>query len=149
MMIMALNPKNSTTLPRKLANNVRKIWTALLLGLVFSSLSVSDVVAAQPRIAHVVIIWLKRPNNARDQETLIRASRAFRRIRGVIRVEAGKGMPVERPTIEQQFDVGVIITFKNRAALERYEKNSRHLTAVGQILAPLARRYIVFNSSLD
>lgn len=64
-------------------------------------------------------------------------------------MDAGKGMPVERRGIDQPFDVGVVMTFKNHPALERYQNDPRHLLAIRQVLLPLARRYIVYNSILE
>jgi hypothetical protein len=122
-------------------------WQRWVLGVVvLVSLGLVDAQAAPPRVSHVVIIWLKHPGNARDQQTLIRASEHFRRISGVLRVEAGTGMPVGRPGIEQPFDVGIVVTFKNRRALESFQSNPRHQLAVRQVLAPLARRFVVYNS---
>lgn len=115
----------------------------------FCSLGAQPLAAAQPHITHVVIIWLKHPGNAAEQERLIRASNTFRRIRGVMRVEAGRGMPAQRAGIDQDFDVSVVITFKNRGALERFQQNPRHQMAVREVLRPLARRFIAYNAVVD
>ncbi len=123
--------------------------TAICLALSFCSLGERSLQAAPPRITHVVIIWLKHPGNAADQERLIRASNSFRRIHGVVRVEAGRGLPVQRSGIDQNFDVSVIITFKNRAALERFQKSARHQLAVREVLRPLARRFVVYNAVVE
>lgn len=105
--------------------------------------------AKRHAVSHVVIVWLKRPGNAQDQQQLIRASESFRKIRGVIRVEAGVGMPVTRPGVEQEFDVGVAIVFRDRAALQSYEKDPRHLRALRETMKPLAKRYLVYNFSSE
>jgi hypothetical protein len=105
--------------------------------------------AKRNEISHVVFIWQKRPGNVADQQILIRAAKRFRKIRGVIRVDAGAAMPVARPGVEQPFDVGVVIVFRDRAALESYEKNPRHLAATREILQPLAKRHLVYNFSND
>lgn len=125
------------------------MWHVWIVCAVLVSLGASNLSAAQPRVSHVVIVWLKHPGNARDQETLIRTAAMFHRMRGVVRVEAGRAMPVNRTGIEQSFDVGIVITFRNRAALERFEKNRRHQMAVEQILQPLARRFVVYNSLVE
>lgn len=124
----------------------RPVW--IICAILFS-LGATDLPAAQPRVSHVVIIWLKHPGNAQDQETLIRTAAAFRRMRGVVRMEAGKAMPVNRTGIEQPFDVGIVITFKNRDMLQRFENNRRYQLAVEQVLKPLARRFVVYNSLVD
>jgi Stress responsive A/B Barrel Domain len=114
-----------------------------------AALSLASVEAAPRRsgqITHVVLFWLKRPGNVDDQNVLIRASRSFRRIKGVSDVRVGHSLPVERP-VEQSFDVGVVITFKDVRALKKFERNQRHQQVVEAALRPLVRRYIVYNFS--
>jgi Stress responsive A/B Barrel Domain len=127
-----------------------KGWPALVL-IVFLGAALHPVAlhAAGPRIAHVVVIWLKRPGNVRDERALIRASKEFERIRGVIRVEAGPGLAVGRPGIDQSFDVGVVMIFKNRKAMKRFADDPRHLLAVRTVLKPTAARYIVYNFPIE
>jgi len=105
--------------------------------------------AKKSEVSHVAFIWLKRPGNIADQQLLIRAAKSFRKIRGVVRVDAGAGMPIARPGIEQPFDVGAVIVFRDRGALENYERNPRHLVAMREILQPLAKRYVIYNFSND
>lgn len=146
--MMELNQEN----PKKAGatcNFQQWMRIAIIYGVLFVSFGSGDLFAAQSRISRVVIIWLKRPGNAQDQAALIHASKEFRKIKGIIRVEAGKGILPERRGIDQSFDVGVVLTFKDRAALERYQKDPGHLLAIRQVLLPLARRYIVYNSLLE
>jgi len=105
--------------------------------------------AKKNEVSHVAFVWLKRQGNVADQQLLIRASKRFRKIRGVVRVDAGAGMPVTRPGIEQSFDVGVVIVFRDRGALESFEKTPRHLAAIREIMQPLAKRYVIYNFSND
>ena len=58
-------------------------------------------------------------------------------------------MPIARPGIEQPFDVGAVIIFRDRGALENYEKDPRHLAAMREILKPLAKRHVIYNFSGD
>ncbi len=103
------------------------------------------IAASSHRVTHVVILWLKRPGNANDRRLLVRASEGFRKLKGVTRVQTGDPLPVRRPGIEQSFDLAVIMTFKNTASLERFEKDRSHQEAVRMVLQPLVRRYIVYN----
>jgi hypothetical protein len=101
------------------------------------------------KITHVVIFWLKRPDNPQHRQALAHASEKFRGLPGVTRVDVGHALPVRRPGIEQRFDLCVVFTFKNQAALERFEKDPQHAAAVRAVLKPLVRRYVVFNSISD
>ena len=122
-------------------------WLAIFA--LVAALSLVSVEAAPGRsgqITHVVLFWLKRPGNVDDQNVLIRASRSFRRIKGVSDLRVGRSLPVERP-VEQSFDVGIVITFKDVRALKKFERNQRHQQVVEAALRPLVRRYIVYNFS--
>ena len=103
--------------------------------------------APSPTVTHVVLMWLKHPGRSADRAQLIRAAHSLRMIPGVLRVEAGRAVPALPPGVDRSFDLGVVITFRDRAALQRYEKDPRHLEAMRRYLRPLVRRYEVYNLS--
>src|SRR5437667_11893785 len=86
------------------------------------------------QVTHVMRFWLKRPGNADDQNFLRRALRTLRRARGVNDVRVGRPLPVAQPGLEQSFDVGVIMTFRDREALERFERDQRREQAIDAML---------------
>jgi hypothetical protein len=94
-------------------------------------------------VSHVVLMWLKHPESAADRAQLIRASHSLRMIPGVLQVQTGRTVP--RAGIDQSFDLGVVITFRDRPALQRYEEDPRHIAAMRRYLRPLVRRYVVYN----
>jgi hypothetical protein len=124
-------------------------WITLLCIAAISLPGAELLAANKNEVSHVAFIWLKRSGNRADQQALIRAAKSFRKIHGVVRVDAGVRVPVARPGIEQPFDVGAVIVFRDRGALENYEKDSRHLAAMREILKPLAKRYVIYNFSSD
>jgi hypothetical protein len=103
--------------------------------------------APLPTVTHVVLMWLKHPGSGGDRAQLIRAAHSLRMIPGVTRVEATRTLPALPPGVEHNFDLGVVITFRDRFALQRYEKDPRHLEAMRRYLRPLVRRYEVYNLS--
>ena len=112
------------------------------------SLSSSNAQAANARsgqITHVMLFWLKRPGNADDQNVLLRALRTLRRFRGVNDMRVGRALPVDRPGLEQSFDLGVVVIFRDREALEKFEHDPRRGGALDAMLQPLVRRYTVYN----
>jgi hypothetical protein len=98
-----------------------------------------------PNVTHVVLMWLKHPERAEDRAELIRAARSLRLIPGVLRVETGRVVPPIGAQTPRDFDLGVAVTFRDRAALDRYEKDPRHSVAMQRYLHPLVRRYEVYN----
>ena len=118
--------------------------TIFALAAVLSLRSLEAAPRRNGRITHVVLFWLKRPGNVDDQNVLIRAVRSFRRMKGISEVRVGRSLPVE-----QSFDVGVVITFKNAGALKKFERNQRHQQIIETALRPFVRRYIVYNFSSE
>ena len=90
-------------------------------------------------------MWLKHPDRGADRAQLMRVARSLRMIPGVRRVEAGRTVPALPPGFDHSFDLGVVITFRDQAALQRYDKDPRHLEAMRRYLRPLVRRYEVYN----
>lgn len=100
-----------------------------------------------PAVTRVILVWLQHPERAGDRARVIRAAHTLRMIPGVVQVQAGGSIPAAGPQTRQDFDLGVVITFRDRAALVRYEKDPRHLEAMRRYLQPLVRHYEVYNLS--
>ncbi|HEY8668512.1 MAG TPA: Dabb family protein [Tepidisphaeraceae bacterium] len=97
---------------------------------------------------HVVIMWLKEPGNSAARTRLESASAGFNRIDGVEQVRFGRPVlpgPSTRPMVDSSFDLGVIIVFRDEAALRAYEHNPAHQQAASDLLQPLVARYIVYD----
>ena len=127
---------------------VFRVPVVILLCCTAFSLTSTGAQAAAARsgqVTHVMLFWLKRPGNFDDQNFLLRALRTLRRIRGVNDVRLGRSLPVARPGVEQSFDLGVLIIFRDREALEKFERDQRREQAIDAMLRPLVRQYTVYN----
>jgi hypothetical protein len=111
----------------------------------FASTGAQAAPVRSGQVTHVMLFWLKRPGNVDDQNLLLRALRALRRVRGVNEVRVGRSLPVARPGLEQSFDLGAVMTFRDREALEKFERDQRRGQAIDAMLQPLVRQYIVYN----
>ena len=112
------------------------------------SLASSDAQAANARsgqVTHVMLSWLKRPGNVDDRNVLMRGLRTLRRVRGVNDVRVGRPLPVDRSSLEQSFDLGVVGIFRDRETLEKFERDPRRRGALDAMLQPLVRRYSGYN----
>jgi len=127
---------------------VFRVPVVILLCCTAFSLTSTGAQAAAARsgqVTHVMLFWLKRPGNFDDQNFLLRALRTLRRVRGVNDVRLGRSLPVARPGVEQSFDLGVLIIFRDREALEKFERDQRREQAIDAMLRPLVRQYTVYN----
>ena len=92
-------------------------------------------------IEHLVFVWLKRPGNIADRAALIRATKELRESTGLIEsVRYGGPVPSQRPTVNDTFDLALLMRFKDRPALANFEKNPAHEKAIREVLRPLTRK---------
>ena len=119
---------------------------ALLAGLLL-------VWPAQPALAngtadpveHVVVVWLKSPGNAEHRRRIIDESEVLRRIPGVIGLRIGEMIPSERSIVDSTFDVALIVSFIDRAALDTYLTHPVHVELVENTLKPLVEKIRVYD----
>ena len=133
---------------RGLNKFARPARVALALGCLSALLSVAGCLTApapEPNVTHIVLIWLKHPHRVADRAQLVRAAHSLRRIPGVVRVETGRSLAVLQPYRARDFDLGVVITFRDRSALQRYEADPSHREALRRYLEPLVRHYETHN----
>src|SRR2546421_12991549 len=102
----------------------------------FASTGAQAAAARSGEVTHVMLFWLKRPGNVDDQNLLLRALRTLRRVRGVNDVRVGRSLPVARPDLEQSFDLGVVMTFRDREALEKFAGDQRREQTIEAKLRP-------------
>jgi hypothetical protein len=100
-----------------------------------------------PRYAvhHVVICWLKEPGNPAAMEELVRVSKRFVEIPGVVSVSAGPTLPSDRPVVDSSYDVGILIVLQDEAALQTYLEHPIHRQALRETLQPLVDRIVVYD----
>ena len=96
-------------------------------------------------VEHVVVCWLKNPSDANAQAELIKRSYELRKIPGIIDMRAGRSLPSDRPTVDDSFDVALVITFSDRNALERYQTHPLHVKAVEEVLKPLVAKHVIYD----
>ena len=97
------------------------------------------------QVTQVMLFWLKRPGNVDDQNYLLRALRSLRRARGVNEVRFGRSLPVYRASLDESFDLGVVVIFRDREALEKFQRDQQPEKAIDAMLRPLVHRYSVYN----
>ena len=117
----------------------------IFLALFLTSSNAQAANARSGKVTHVMLFWLKRPGNVDDRNVLVRGLRTLRRVRGVNDVRVGRPLPEDRPGLEQSFDLGVVVIFRDREALEKFERDPRRRGALDAMLQPLVRRYTVYN----
>lgn len=122
-------------------------WVQGALGfcLAFAGAACSTTPAPPAPATHVILMWMKHPDSTYDRAQLIRAARSVQMMPGVVRVDTGRTVPMENDQADRSFDLGVAITFRDRAALQRFERDPRRTSGMERYLSPLVQRYVVYN----
>ena len=116
-----------------------------LMALVLSACAHHGPERAPGTVTHVVICYLKQPGDAAARQKLVEASKEFRAIPGVMDVQVGKVLPSTRPIVVNDYDVGLVITYKDVQAMNDYVTHPIHQKAVREILAPLTSKVVVYD----
>jgi len=119
-----------------------RIAFCVVFGLATLSLASCDKVMYAPQyqqgtISHVVVITLKNHGSEADRKTIIDASRELRKIRGVYDVEVGTVLPSSRPIVVSDFDVALVVIFRDEASMQAYVTDPRHVKLQKEVLEPL------------
>ena len=130
-------PAKDETLERNRGANLRLVWC-------WRRSPLTSPLSGGP-VKQVVLLWLKHPQRTADRERLMHAAHLLRRMPGVVAVSAGRATPPIHPAPPSNFDLAIVITFRDRAALERYQNDRRHVTAMRRYLKPLVRSYEIYN----
>jgi hypothetical protein len=96
-------------------------------------------------VEHVVIVWLNEPGNLQHRARIIEASQVLTRIPGVLSLKSGSVVASERPVVDSSFDVALLVSFANHAALEQYLVHPTHVQLVEETLKPLVARIQVYD----
>jgi hypothetical protein len=107
-------------------------------------LGIPALVAAEA-IEHVVIVWLQEPGNAEHRARIVSESRVLREIPGVTELRAGNMLPGKRAIVDSSFDVALIVSLRDAAAMAEYLSHPVHLQLVEETLKPLVKKIQVYD----
>jgi len=132
-------------------NKSKVVLLPLVLGLcamLLSSCAMCGKKGGQAKagqVEHVVLVWLKEPGNAAQRAKVVAAAKTFKDIPGVLSVSTGEVLASDRPIVDDSFDVGTIIRFKDKAAGDAYGPHPIHQKAVTETLKPLSAKILIYD----
>lgn len=93
----------------------------------------------------MVLCWLKEPGNTEHRDQIINISRTFKKIPGVLEVQAGEVISSDRPIVDDSFDVGILVIVPDAKRLQEYLDHPIHQDAKRDILLPLVEKVLVYD----
>ena len=124
---------------------LQRYLLTLAIAVLFALQIQSTAAASNQAIEHIVIIWLKQPGLGDVQNTIIKASQALKAIPGVMALRSGKAVPSQREIVDSSFDVALVISFIDQAALDAYLTHPVHLKLLEETMKPLVDRFRVYD----
>jgi hypothetical protein len=123
------------------------LFAILVSGLLSSCAQLGSQPGPKPgNVEHVVLVWLNEPGNAAVKQKMITAARAFpREIPGILSMSIGDAVPSDRDIVDDSFDLALVVRFKDKAAMDAYEKHPVHVKAAKEVLAPNASKLKVYD----
>lgn len=91
-------------------------------------------------VIHIVLIWLKDQGNQEHIQQVIDGSNQLREIPGLQEMRVGKSISSDREIVDDSFDVGLYMVFKNEIYLQRYLVHPVRQSVVKKVLIPLSKK---------
>jgi hypothetical protein len=95
--------------------------------------------------SHVVIFWTKpdRPNAAAD--LIAGAEKYLKSAPGILHFHVGRMASSPRPVVDQSYQVGLNIVFRDKQAQDDYQAHPRHVEFVDKVFKPNCARCVVYD----
>ena len=123
-----------------------KLYLSILAVIVICGCtSLHSVNQHEPKIIHVVFIWLKEPGNEKHIDEIINTTHNLKAITEVQELHVGKSVLSDRAIVDDSFDVGISMLFNSKEELEVYLVHPIHKRAVLTVLRPLAEKILVYD----
>ena len=130
-------------------SGIEGISGLLLMVFMFFSFGVNaqeaSAVAGEGPINHVVVVWFNEPGDADAQKRFLATTKSFAKLPGVIGHSAGSVLKSERKVADSSFDMAVVVTLKNKQALQDYLDHPVHKKALQEVLKPMMKKVVVYD----
>lgn len=118
----------------------------LFLALLFSGCSQMPVVdESVATVNHVILLWLKEPDNLHHKQQIIEATESLNQIPGVVSIRVGEAIPNARAIVDDSFTIGIHMLFADRQAMEKYITHPEHTKTVNQAILPFVERIVIYD----
>lgn len=118
----------------------------LTLSIIIGLPGISGASASSGNIEHVVLCWLENPGDE-NRDKVIETTRELAAIPGVMDLRVGPALPSDREVVDDSFDVGISMSFRNHDEMEKYIDHEEHVRRLKEVFLPLCREIRVYDFS--
>jgi len=95
--------------------------------------------------SHIVIFWTK-PEIKNAADLLIEGGNKYlKNVPGILHFHIGKMAPSHRSVVDQTYQVGLNIVFKDKESQDRYQEHPLHLEFVEKVFKPNCQKVVVYD----
>jgi hypothetical protein len=98
-----------------------------------------------PQVKHIVVCWLKKPGDKDGRKLMLDSREVIKNIPGVVNVSGGECLKSDRSVVDSTYDVALVITFKDEAAMKAYATHPAHQKLIEEVLKPNVEKYVVYD----
>ncbi|MGB9601957.1 MAG: Dabb family protein [Verrucomicrobiia bacterium] len=95
--------------------------------------------------SHIVIFWTKPGINNAAEALIEGANKYLKNIPGILHFHVGKMVPSHRAVVDQTYQVGLNIVFKDKKSQDEYQEHPSHIEFVEKVFKPNCQRVVVYD----
>ena len=96
-------------------------------------------------IRHVVMVWMKKKPTESEFNELLKASLALKEIKQLLSIQGGRAISSERPIVDDSFDLGLVMTFRNIKEMDEYVNHPIHEAFVNKYIKGRVDKVVVYD----
>ncbi len=116
--------------------------TSILLIFILSLAACSSLLnsTSDTQVVHIVLVWLKEPQNEQHVQKIIEATQQLKEIKELKQLRVGESISSDRKIVDDSFDIGIYMIFDDTKAMNRYLIHPKHKETVKNIIKPLSKK---------
>ncbi len=95
--------------------------------------------------SHIVIFWTKPEINNAADELIEGANKYLKNIPGILHFHIGKMVPSHRAVVDQSYQVGLNIVFRDKESQDKYQEHPLHIEFVEKVFKPNCEKVVVYD----
>ena len=99
----------------------------------------------EQRLNHVVLVWFNDDVTPMQIEKVKAQSYALKAIGELKYIQAGSAIASERGIVDDSFDLGILMQFENKEAMERYVSDPRHKAFLEEHIKGKVKNLLVYD----
>jgi hypothetical protein len=91
------------------------------------------------------MVWYNDTVTAEQQAVIKNETLKLKNIPGIVHLDLGGAIPSERPIVDDSFDLGIVMTFKNEIDMNAYLTHPQHKTFVKEYIKGNVEKLLVYD----